>query len=209
MKKHTRTFLGLPAALIALLAVVACDDDSAGPAGDDALTAEEARALVDGLAAVAGLVSTDATALVADRPEVNCPLGGTVRQSGTVTPESTGSSTIIRTELVMTPQNCQFAARGTTFTANGAPDVRQVGEVTIIGLSERIEMDFDITGAVDWETGSPARRGRCSLDLDLTGEIDQRPGSQPTDTVAVLRGSLSGTACDEAVNLSLDDIGGS
>ena len=209
MKKRTRTLLGLPAALIALLAVAACDDDSAAPAGDDALTAEEATALVDGLAAVAGLVGTDATALVTDRPEVNCPMGGTVGQSATVTPESTGSSQIIRMQLVMTPQNCRFTARGATFTANGAPDVRQVGEVTIIGLSERIEMDFDITGAVDWETGSPARRGKCSLDLDLTGEIDQRPGSQPTDTVAVLRGSLSGTACDEAVNLSLDDIGGS
>lgn len=102
----------------------------------------------------------------------------------------------------MTPQNCRFTVRGATFTANGAPDVREVGEVTIVGLSERLEMDFDITGAVDWETGSPARRGRCSLDLDLTGVIDQRPDSQPIDTVAVLQDALSGTACDEAINLS-------
>ena len=49
--------MGLPAALIASWSLAACDDDSAGPAGDDTLTAEEGVALVDGLTAVAGLTA--------------------------------------------------------------------------------------------------------------------------------------------------------
>lgn len=53
-------------------------------------------------------------------------------------PDSTATTRTIRTELVVTPQNRRFTARGATLTANGAPDVRQVGEVTIVGLSERV-----------------------------------------------------------------------
>jgi len=30
--------------------------------------------------------------------------------------------------------------------------------VTITGFFEQVELDYDITGAVDWETGSPAHR---------------------------------------------------
>ena len=51
-----------------------------------------------------------------------------------------------------------FTARGATFTATGAPNFRQVGDVTITGFFEQVELDYDITGAVDRETGSPAHR---------------------------------------------------
>ena len=130
--------MGLPAALIASWPLAACDDDSAGPAGDDTMTDEEVVALVDGLTAVAGLIGADAATPVVDQPAVQCPMAGTMGFSARVTPDSTATTRTIRTELVVTPQNRRFTARGATFTANGAPDVRQVGEVTIVGLSERV-----------------------------------------------------------------------
>ena len=206
MKERTRTALGPLAVLIALMAVAACDDSTA-PTGEDALTEAEAVALVDGLAVVARLVSDDAASPVPAEPVVQCPLGGTVGFSVTATTDSTAAGQVLSSETVVTPRNCQFTARGTTFTANGAPDVRQSGDLTITGFFERVEFDYDIAGAVDWETGSPARQGTCSLDLDLTGEVEL-PGVESTDTVAVVRGTLSGTACDAAVNLPLDSIGG-
>ena len=135
------------------------------------------------------------------------PAGGVVGFSGTATADSTANTKVLRTDIVMTPQNCRFAADGMTFTASGAPDVRQTGAVTITGFFERVEVDYDVAGAVEWETGSPARHGTCALDLNLVGEIEL-PGVESADTVAVLRGTLSGTACKVPVDLSLDSLGG-
>lgn len=78
--------MGLPAALIASWPLAACDDDSAGPAGDDTLTDEEVVALVDGLTAVAGLIGADAATPVVDQPAVQCPMAGTMGFSARVTP---------------------------------------------------------------------------------------------------------------------------
>ena len=205
MKKRTRTLLERVAALIAFLAVAACDSDTAKPSVPDALTAEEVVALVEGLAEVGRLTGDTATATpTPNGSTAECPLGGTIAISGTITADSAESNQILRSDLVVTPQSCRFTARGATFTATGAPNFRQVGDVTITGLFEQVELDYDITGAVDWETGSPARRGKCSLDLDLTGEVDV-PGIDATDSVTVVRSTLAGTACEEAVNLPLVD----
>lgn len=206
MLEHTRSTLLSRVLLAALLSLGAwaCDDDTARPGGDDALTEAEAVALVDGLAAVGRLTNTDAAS--AGEPTVQCPLGGVVDFSGSFTTDSTANTVILRSEIVMTPRDCGFTARGTTITATGAPDVRQTGAVTVTGFYERVEVDYDIMGAVDWETGSPARQGRCTLDLDLVGEVEL-PTVESSDTTLVLRGRLSGTACQVAVDLSLDSIG--
>lgn len=209
MKNHTRNPLWLPVALIAVLAVAACDDNSAGPDGDrpNALTNAEVEALVDGLAVVGGLTGVAAVTPVVDPPPTDCPLGGTVDLlRRVVTDTVTIPLLVLRSDLVMTPHNCRFRARGTTFTANGAPDVRQVGRVRITGRYENVELDWEVAGAVEWETGSSARRGKCSLDLRIKGEADV-PGVESADTVVVLRGALSGTACDTAVNLPLNSLG--
>ena len=190
-------------ALVALLAMAACDDDASRP-GDDALTDGEAVALVKGLAQVGRLTDTDAGR--AGEPTLECPLGGVVGFTGSVTIDSTATTQVLHSTTVMTPQDCRFVVDGVTFTANGAPAVHQTGDVTITGFFEQIEMEFDVGGAVDWETGSPARQGTCALDLDLVGEIEL-PGVESTDTTAVVRGTLSGTACEVAVDLSLDALG--
>ena len=204
MLQRIRVALALVVVLAVVLAPAACNDDPAVPAVDT-LNDDEVVALVHGLATVGQLTNTEMPE--AGEPAVQCPLGGVVAFSGTVTADSTATSKTLRSEIVMTPQDCRFEARGTTFTASGAPDIRQTGDVTITGFFEQIEVDYDITGAVDWETGTPARQGTCNVALDLEGEIEL-PGVESADTVAVLRGTLSGTMCDEAVNMSLDSIGG-
>lgn len=196
-------------ALIALLAVAACDDDTVRPAQDNGLTEAEVVALVDGLAAVGGLTGVNAATPAVDPPAIDCPLGGKVDLLRRVIADTvTTPLLVLRSDLVMTPRDCQFEARGVTFTANGAPDVRQVGRIRITGQYEKVELDWEIDGAVDWETGSPARQGTCSLDLDLTGEADV-PSAESTDAVVVFRGALSGTACDKTVNLPLNSTSGS
>lgn len=202
--QRTRGPLRFPAVLVVLLASAACDDDTVRPARNDTLTQAEVVALVDGLAEVGRLTDTDAAR--AGEPELQCPLGGVVGFSGTVTTDSTANRQVLRSEIVMTPRDCRFAADGTTFTASGAPDVRQTGELTITGFFEQIDLDYDIAGAVDWETGSPVRRGTCALDLDLVGEVEL-PGVESADTVPVVRATLSGTACEVVVDLSLDSLG--
>ena len=204
MLQRIRVALALVVVLAVVLAPAACNDDPAVPAVDT-LNDDEVVALVHGLATVGQLTDTEMPE--AGAPAVQCPLGGVVAFSGTVTADSTATTKTLRSEIVMTPQDCRFEARGTTFTASGAPDIRQTGDVTITGFFEQIEVDYDITGAVDWETGTPARQGTCNVALDLEGEIEL-PGVESADTVAVLRGTLSGTMCDEAVNMSLDSIGG-
>ena len=204
-RKRTRVSVELQAALT-LLAVAACHD-SARPADDNALTDAEVVALVDGLAVVGGLTGVAAATPVVDPPPADCPLGGTAGLLRRVVADTVAPVLVLSSDLVMTPRNCQFTARGATFTVNGAPDVRQSGQVRVTGHFERAELDWEVVGAVEWETDSPARRGRCSLDLDLTGEVEL-PGVGSTDPVAVVRGTLSGTACDAAVNLPLGSIGG-
>lgn len=206
MKKRTRIQWKLLAALSALLAVAACDD-TVRPVQDDGLTEAEVVALVDGLAAVGGLTGVAAATPVVDPPAIDCPLGGKVDLLRRVIADTvTTPLLVLRSDLVMTPHDCRFEARGVTFTANGAPDVRQVGRIRITGQYEKVEVDWEIAGAVDWETSSPARHGKCSLDLDLTGEADV-PTAESSDAVVVFRGVLSGTACDKAVNLPLNSSG--
>lgn len=196
-------------ALIALLAVAACDDDTVQPADDNALTEAEVVALVDGLAAVGGLTGVAAATPAVDPPAIDCPLGGKVDLLRRVVADTvTTPLLVLSSDLVMTPRDCRFEARGVTFIANGAPDVRQVGRIRITGQYEKVELDWEITGAVDWETSSPTRQGRCSLDLELTGEADV-PSAESTDAVVVFRGALSGTACDMTVNLPLNSTSGS
>lgn len=204
MSLRTRFPLRFPAVLVVLLAPAACDDNTVRPADNDTLSQAEVVALVDGLAVVGRLTDTDPDR--AGEPALQCPLGGVVGFSGTATADSTGNTRVLRSEIVMTPQDCRFAVDGVTFTANGAPNVRQTGDVTITGFFEQIDLDYDIAGAVDWETGSPVRRGTCALDLDLVGEVEL-PGVESADTVAVVRGTLSGAACETVVDLSLESLG--
>ncbi len=204
MLRHARftSTCRLLAVLGVALASGACNDRVSEPEKDDALTEAEVVALVHGLAAVGRLTATDSTA---SEPTATCPLGGDVGFSGTVSADSTETTQILRSEIVMVPRACRFTARNVTFTADGAPNVRQVGATTITGFFEEIELDYDVTGSVDWKTGSPVRSGTCAVDLDLEGEVEL-PGVESTDTLAVVTGSLSGTMCGTAVALSLDSL---
>lgn len=197
----TLTALGLA------LASGACEDRVSQPSEDDALTEDEVMALVHGLAVVGRLVPADSAASgsSASEPTATCPLGGSVEFSGTTSADSTETTRILRSDLTMVPQACRFTARDVTFTADGAPHVRQVGDLTITGFFEEVELDYDVTGSVAWKTGSPMRSGTCAIDLDLEGEIEL-PGVESTDTLAVVTGSLSGTMCGAAVALPLDSI---
>lgn len=205
MLQHARfnTTCGLLAALGAALASGACNDRGVSKLQkEDVLTEAEVVALVHGLAAVGRLTATDSSS---SEPTSTCPLGGDVGFSGSFSADSTETTRILRSEIVMVPRACRFTARNVTFTADGAPNVRQVGATTITGFFEEVELDYDVTGSVDWKTGSPVRSGSCVVDLDLEGEVEL-PGLESTDTLAVVTGSLSGTMCGTAVALPLDSL---
>lgn len=204
MLQHARftSTCRLLAALGVALASGACNDRVSEPQKDDVLTEAEVVALVHGLAAVGRLTPTDSSAT---KPTSTCPLGGDVRFSGSVSTDSTETTRILRSEITVVPRGCRFTARNVTFTADGAPNIRQVGAVAITGFFEEVEFDYDVTGSVEWKTGSPVRSGTCAVDLDLEGEVDL-PGVESSDTLAVVTGSLSGTMCGTAVALPMDSI---
>lgn len=201
--RHIRFPRRIPTILAAALAVGACDEGQSPEA--DVLTEAEIGALISGLSSVGPNITDPGDRI--DQPAA-CPSGGQVAFSGNAAGDGTDSTRlVIRADITMVPQACRFPAGGVTFTVNGAPSVRQVGTTTLINSLERQALDsvvfaYDVTGAVDWETDSPARSNTCSIDLDLTGTIDL-PDVQSGDTVAVTRSSLAGTACGSSIMISI------
>ena len=187
-------------ALATILAVGACDDSTEPE--PDGLTEAEVVALIQGMSVVR--VYTANSGAGVDQPTAACPLGGVIDFSGSTAADA-GMDTprTIRADVTMVPQACRFATQAATFTIDGAPSIRQVGTATVIGAWERVEFAYDFTGALDWQTDSPARSGNCPVDLDMSGEIDL-PELESGDTTAVLSGSLSGAACGSNVAISLD-----
>lgn len=196
--RRTLTILGTA------LAAGTCDEGRSPE--PDALTEAEVVALIQGLSAVSPDVTDPGDRIGAP---ATCPSGGQVAFSGNATADGTDSTRlVVRADITMVPQACRFPAGGVTFTIDGAPNIRQVGTTTLINSLEQMALDsvvfaYDVTGAVDWTTESPARSSTCQIDLDLTGNIDL-PNLQAGDTLAVTTGSLAGTACGSSISISLE-----
>lgn len=201
-------------ALLPLFALVACGggDDGTGPGGsDDAgeqLTEQEVGEMMDALAAAgafeppsAGSGSAPPAGVAAAVPveldvdnRYDCPAGGTVRVSGSMSGEvdqDTGAGSFQLT-MTQTHEDCVADSQsGTRFKFNGAPSLDT-------------DMDFDVTSAGDftatgthggsllWETDG--RQGTCTVDLtyDVSGSGDSYSGS------------VSGTVCGVSFSESLD-----
>ncbi len=176
-----------------LLAQAACD---LLEADDDPLAEVEVIALVEGLGTL-GILSPadDATGAAATAP---CPLGGEVTFEGI--PIGSAVTQTIELDITVTPRACRLSSRGLTFTLDGSPNLREQGVITIVGFFERVDVDIEITGSVDWELDD--RSGTCTVNLVLDGETVP----SVTDPAPTLTGSLAGTMCGVSVDLNLEDL---
>ena len=200
MLRHTRCPRRILTTLATILAVGACDDPAEPE--PEGLTEAEVVALIRGMSVVR--VYTTNFGAGVDEPAAACPLGGVIDFSGSTAADAgMDTARTFRTDIAMVPQACRFATQAVTFTIDGAPSIRQVGTATVIGAWERVEFVYDLTGALDWQTDSPARSGHCPVDLDMSGEIDL-PELESGDTTVVMSGNLSGNACGSSVAISLD-----
>lgn len=192
-EKHTRLLGTSLAALI--LAQAACD------LLDDPLAEAEVLALVEGLGTL-GILSPidDATGTAATAP---CPLGGEVTFDEVTfegIPIGSNETLTIEFDITMVPRACRLSSRGLTFTFDGSPNLLWKGVITIVGFFERVDVDAEITGSLNWELDS--RSGTCMADLVLDGEAVPT-GTDPAPT---LTGSLAGTMCGVSVDLNLEDL---
>jgi len=194
------------AAVVGLLACLAVACERGGP---DAITRDEAMAIAELVAneTVGPLVELSAGAAYLggraadDRPrggsrefyrERECPEGGTVSISGTMSAERGEGSRTRELRVTTEFDHCTRTNReGVTMSLTGTIEKQLTTTVTYEDNVVSVSMDGTWTGSVDWENLDEDTSGVCEIDItmDIDIVIDRENRSREVE------GGVTGTVC--------------
>ena len=184
-------------ALALVLAAAACESDMEP---EDALSEEEAVALLKGAGLTLAQVLEDTTLIVSVSPDSivsRCPLGGQAKLVGAFTEES-GDTARLGADFLITPTGCVIAADGIQFTVDPGPALRYQLLVEIIAATFEFLVSGAITGGVDWTLDD--RSGNCAMDLTLDAVPNLADPENP------LTGAYKGMLCGHEVEIDAGDL---
>jgi hypothetical protein len=174
-------------ALLFSMSIAACGGDSGTEPEVDALTESEVTALMAALESMGALETGGTTAELevgANSTTQPCPLGGVIEVSGDITDHSAGDTLAFEFDVTVVHQACIVSGNGLTFTLSGSPSLRQVGNVSLVGLFlGNGSLTASLVGALEWTTG--ARSGVCSINVSMSAEVVE----------GIEAGSATGTVC--------------
>ena len=181
-----------------VLAAAACESDMEP---EEALSEEEAVALLKGAGLTLAQVLEDSTLIVVnDYPDSlvsRCPLGGQAKLVGTLT-EELGDTARLGADFLITPNGCVIAADGIQFTVDPGPALRYQLLVEIIAATFEFLVSGAITGGVDWTLDD--RTGNCAMDLTLEAVPNLADPENP------LTGAYKGMLCGHEVEIDAGDL---
>lgn len=186
----------------------ACDEDAAGPEGDQLSRAEAlqlaAQVLATSEGAATGSVTMAGAATAPENagPPVNfeqthesthpCPAGGEIAVqfvlSGTVDEDTNSLQANLDGSHVH--NDCAFPQNGLTMTVSGNPSIGFSASIGAVNGEPSQPFTFSLDGGFQWEA-SDGRSGGCAIDLDAV-----------TDFTAQER-TVQGTVCGHTINDSL------
>ena len=197
MRKNTYRF----AALAIFVAAAACSDNTGPATSIDATDAADIALDTDLLAgeiiydqmftgfAEAGLSANSADEKSFDRSR-NCPAGGTVTLSGTVTRTRDDEGTTFDVSATGAWNDCaRRGRRGITRTLNGTFTLTAHRE--IVNGQHNGQQTTTKAGSFTW-TSSDGRSGQCDFDITSTRYPDER------------RRTVQGTVCGHTIDRTVD-----
>ena len=192
-------------ALAFVLAAAACESDMEP---EEALSEEEAVALLKGAGVTLAQVLEDTTLVVSVSPDSivsRCPLGGQAKLVGAFS-EQQGDTARLGADFLITPTGCVIAADGVQFTVDPGPALRYQLLLEIIPAFPPVfNISGMITGGLDWTLDD--RSGNCAMDLTLEAMPDLSDPQNPGLT-GVYKGMLCGheVEVDAAALLGVVDL---
>lgn len=181
----------IPVALAALLAVAACD-----PQEPVEITEREAVGM---LQTIIGVMEDVEVFEAGDVDMASCPEGGTATVEVISYIEPRGDTVLFDDMVSIKPSACRMSlAESTTFTVDGAPDVRLHIEGWILD-SEDFSLEWRLFGAFTWDKGSEGG-AKCEVGLDSKDvRLDEHTG--------LIDGTFQGGLCGFDVIVEWDELG--
>lgn len=176
----------------------ACGDGD----GEDALTKDEATALLGAMVPVLMYDTVTPIHLDDDSVVVACPAGGRARVHTRVYRVGWVADTFrVSMDYETTPNECELASGALRFTVGGDPSVgwrRTIDHVgrPLIALTATGSAD----GGVTWRVGQD-RSGRCPIDLTLVTTSDISDPLNPRIDAA-----YRGRFCDHDIDLDVGEL---
>ena len=189
---------------VAAVGLLACGDDPVEPdPSEEALTAEEARALYLGIQELLNLDANPphitVTAAVGDTMiTARCNGGGTVVATLSTEESQQGDTTRLSVRAKMTHDGCRLPeVNGRAYMVSGEPDISITTTLIAVVAEQGFALDVEgfANGAVRWALGE--RMGECRVNMVLL--LDGIDGMEPIT-------SMNGLMCGHELKVPIEII---